>query len=217
MSDNIFVVTIDGPAGSGKGTLANIIKNKYHFAYLDTGKIYRACGYHLLQQNIDINHHDAIVNVSSNLPMDDLQNPVLMQDNIAQIASIIATIPEVRESLLQCQRNFITEQGKTHHGVVLDGRDCGTVIYPHAAVKFFLDADVEKRAIRRFQQLHDNDDNDIQEKILNDLKERDYRDRHRAQAPLKPADDAIIIDSTDLSIDIVVQKACDIIDAARKL
>lgn len=210
--DNIFVITIDGPAGSGKGTLAQAVKEYYGFAHLDTGKIYRACAWQAMENNQKFDDHDAILHIAEHLNMDDLQNPSLMRDDVAQYASKIAAIDVVRSALLSCQRDFINDKGKTHQGVVLDGRDCGTIIYPQANIKIFLQADVKKRAERRYKQLLSQNNDVIEQQILEDLQMRDKRDRERASAPLVIPQNAVIIDSSDLTIKEMTDKLCHIID-----
>ena len=193
MNNNI--IAIDGPAASGKGTVSKAISAKLQFNYLDTGKLYRAIGAKYLEgcepisaaQNLDIN----------DLKLYDLKTP-----KIAQVASEIALIPEVRASLLEFQRNF----SKKLPGAVLDGRDIGTVVCPDAKVKIFLTASLESRANRRYLELVKQDPKVSLETILEQIRQRDERDQKRISSPLVAATDAKVIDTSELSIKEAVEK-----------
>ena len=187
MSNN--VIAIDGPAASGKGTVSKAISEKLQFNYLDTGKLYRAIGAKYLEGYEPIS---AAQNFDNNdLKIYDLQKP-----EVAQVASELALIPEVRAALLQFQRNF----SKKLPGAVLDGRDIGTVVCPDAKVKIFLTASLESRANRRYSELIKQNIKISLETILEQIKQRDERDQKRRSSPLVAANDAKVIDTSELSI-----------------
>lgn len=197
-----FTIAIDGPAAAGKGTLSKAVAAHYGFAHLDTGLLYRAVGAKTLLGVEPIIAARALV-------ADDLNNADLRTPEVAQAASQVAVIPEVRAALVDFQRAFAMRSG----GAVLDGRDIGTVICPEAAVKLFVTASAEIRAERRFLELSAKGDPSTRGQVLADVKARDERDMGRAEAPLKPADDAVWIDTSDLSIDASVAKAIAVIEA----
>ena len=187
MSNN--VIAIDGPAASGKGTVSKAISEKLQFNYLDTGKLYRAIGAKYLEG------HEPI-SAAQNLDNNDLKIYDLQKPEIAQVASEIALIPEVRAALLQFQRNF----SKKLPGAVLDGRDIGTVVCPDAKVKIFLTASLKSRANRRYFELVKQDSKINLESILDQIRQRDERDQKRRTSPLIAAVDAKVIDTSELSI-----------------
>ena len=184
-----IVIAIDGPAASGKGTVSKAIAKKLQFHYLDTGKLYRAIGAKYLEG------HEPI-SAAKNLKNDDLNNYDLQKPEIAKAASEIAAIPEVRASLLEFQRNF----SRKMPGAILDGRDIGTTVCPHAKIKIFLTASLEARAHRRYLELQKTEKELKLESIINQIKERDKRDKTRSFSPLIAASDAKIFDTSDLSI-----------------
>ena len=191
-----FAIAIDGPAAAGKGTISKAIAKALGFAHLDTGLLYRAVGARHLQGEEPIAAAKA-------LSAEDLENPNLRTAVIAQAASKVAIIPEVRAALVDFQRAFARREG----GAVLDGRDIGTVICPDAEVKLYVTASAEVRALRRYKELCEKDPSTEFETVLADVKERDQRDSERATAPLKPAEDAVIIDTSELSIEDAVAAA----------
>ena len=193
MSNNI--IAIDGPAASGKGTVSKAISAKLQFNYLDTGKLYRAIGAKYLEGCEPIY-------AAQNLDENDLKLYDLKKPKIAQVASEIALIPEVRASLLEFQRNF----SKKLPGAVLDGRDIGTVVCPDAKVKIFLTASLESRANRRYFELVKQDPKISLETILEQIRQRDERDQKRISSPLVAATDAKVIDTSELSIKEAVEK-----------
>jgi len=200
------IITIDGPAASGKGTLARRLADHLDYFYLDTGKIYRLIGLEAAKKNlIPEEDGDAIVTIAQkmadNFTMDLLDNPELKSDLAGQMASRSSQFPSVRNAVLELQRSLATTPPNAKQGAVLDGRDCGTVICPQAIYKFFILADVDVRAKRRFDELQSNGDDTPYDDILNDMKMRDNRDTKRTTAPLKPADDAIIIDTSMMDAD----------------
>ena len=192
MSNN--VIAIDGPAASGKGTISKALSEKLQFNYLDTGKLYRAIGAKCLEGYEPIS-------AAQNLDENDLKVYDLKKPKIAQVASEIALIPEVRASLLEFQRNF----SKKLPGAVLDGRDIGTVVCPNAKVKIFLTASLEARANRRYFELVKQDPKISLETILEQIRQRDERDQKRISSPLVAATDAKVIDTTELSIKEAVE------------
>lgn len=198
-----FVVAIDGPAAAGKGTVSKAVAAHFGFAHLDTGLLYRAIGAKV------IGGADAIAAAQSLQP-DDLDPSTLRTAEVAQAASKVAAIPDVRRALVDFQRSFAARAG----GAVLDGRDIGTVICPDADIKLFVTASAVCRAERRFLELQAKDPQLTRESVLADVEARDKRDRDRAASPLVPADDATIIDTTDLSIADAVAQAVALIAAA---
>jgi len=201
---NRFTIAIDGPAAAGKGTISKAVAAALGYAHLDTGLLYRAVGAKTL---LGIAPMQAAVELTS----EDLQADGLRSANAAQAASKVAVIPEVRAALLDFQRAFAGRQG----GAVLDGRDIGTVICPDAEVKLFVTASPEVRAKRRWLELKQTDPAANFDAVLADVKERDHRDMHRADAPLRPAEDAVVIDTSDLDIDEAVQAALRVIESKK--
>ena len=190
-----IVIAIDGPAASGKGTVSKAISEKLRFNYLDTGKLYRAIGAKYLEGYQPVAAAQGLE--SSDLDKYDLQKP-----EIAQAASEIASIPEVRAALLEFQRNF----SKKSPGAVLDGRDIGTVVCPDANIKIFLTASLEARAKRRYIELCKHDKKIGFETILEQIRQRDARDQTRSSSPMVAASDAKIFDTSKLSINEAVDK-----------
>lgn len=191
-----FTVAIDGPAAAGKGTISKAVAAHFGFAHLDTGLLYRAVGARMLQGQ------DPIA-AAQTLTAGDLENPDLRTADVAQAASKVAVIPEVRAALLDFQRAFARRAG----GAVLDGRDIGTVICPQAEVKLYVTASAEVRAQRRFKELRDSGFDTTYDTVLSDVKTRDARDSGRADAPMKPAETALLIDTSHLTIDAAVGQA----------
>lgn len=214
------VIAIDGPAASGKGTLARRMAAHGNMAYLDTGALYRAVGNEvLLAGGNPENEADALVGaqslsgkIASEGAEKVLGNSVLKEDHVAQAASKVAAIQPVRDALMDLQRNVAKSPGDAYDGAVLDGRDIGTVICPDADLKLYITADDETRAERRTKELQSRGIEAKREAVLADLRERDKRDTSRAAAPLRPADDAIVIDTSDLSADDVFKKALQLLE-----
>jgi len=199
-----FTIAIDGPAAAGKGTVSKAVAAHFGFAHLDTGLLYRAVGAKMLAGIEPIE-------AAQTLTPQDLEDDTLRTPDVAQAASKVAVIPEVRAALLDFQRAFARRQG----GAVLDGRDIGTVICPEAEVKLFVTASAQVRAQRRYQELVVKDMATSLDAVLADVIARDERDMNRAEAPLKPAADAVTIDTSDLAIDAAVAAAIHAIDAKR--
>ncbi len=203
------VIAIDGPAASGKGTLARKLAEYYGHAYLDTGRLYRAVGLKLVNAKQDATDKAAAIAAAKSINQHDLQSKRLRQETVGNAASIVSAIPEVRQILLDYQRNYAKREG----GAVLDGRDIGTVVCPDADIKLFVTASVEARAQRRHAEIQGEGIEVVAESVLEDLKERDARDSERDVAPLKPAADAIEIDTTNMSTDEVLKRVTALIEA----
>lgn len=216
-----IVITVDGPSGAGKGTLCHALADKLGYDFLDSGAIYRILALAAVKQGISLENEDELAELGRKLnvkfvPENGEISVILENENVGdqirtaqagQNASKIAIFPKVREALLQRQRDFSSEKG-----LIADGRDMGTVVFPEAKIKFFLDASAEERTKRRVKQLQEKGFNANFDGILAEIKERDFRDRNRAVAPLIPANDALVLDSTHLSIDEVVKQALAHID-----
>ena len=202
-----FTVAIDGPAASGKGTLARDIASHFGYAHLDTGKLYRGVGLAVLAASGDPADPDAAVAAARALDPQALADPALAGDEAAQAASVVAAIPAVRAALLDFQRTFAGQPPGGAGGAVLDGRDTGTVVCPDADVKFFVTASSEVRAERRHKELLARGEPSIYARVLADIEERDRRDSTRAVAPLRPAPDAILIDTSALDAAAVLDAA----------
>jgi cytidylate kinase len=204
------IIAIDGPAASGKGTLAKRLAVHYGFKHLDSGLLYRGVGKAVMVQGRlgDVTAAIAAAQAydPARFPEDDLK-----PDDVARAASIVAAIPEVRAALVALQRNFAVQKP----GVVIDGRDIGTVIAPGAEVKIFVTATPEERARRRILELRGRGEAEDEAAVLADIKARDERDTNRAIAPLKPASDAVLLDTTHLDISSAVRAAIDIVEAVR--
>ncbi|MGI9416273.1 MAG: (d)CMP kinase [Geminicoccaceae bacterium] len=197
------IVAIDGPAGSGKTTLASRLADRFELDFLDTGLLYRATARRLLEAGAAASDEAAARDSAVAITIDDLDPDLLMTEIIGQTASKVAAIPAVRTALLDFQRRF----GEDGRGAVLVGRDIGTVVRPDATHKIFVTASVEQRAKRRCKQLQDRGVAAIYERVLEELCQRDARDRSRAVAPLLPAEDAFILDTTEQSIEVAFETA----------
>lgn len=210
------ILAIDGTFSSGKGTLAKRLSAHYGFAYLDTGKLYRAVANKALDSDTCLNDASACAKLAGTLKLSDLDNPVLKSGTVGAAASKVAVHTEVRAALFTFQKDFAVNPGAEYKGAVLDGRDIGTVICPDADVKLYVDAKPEIRAERRHAELLGYGEDITYETVFAQLTERDHRDMNRAEAPLKPADDAHLLDTTNLSIEAVVEAAKAIIAATLK-
>jgi CMP/dCMP kinase len=214
-----FVVAIDGPAASGKGTLARRLAERFALAHLDSGKLYRATALLVLAEGADPADPSAAVAAARRISPAVLGDPQLSSEAVARASSILSVLPAVRGSLLAMQRDFAVHPpmltgGAEPGGAVLDGRDIGTVVCPDAAVKLFITASPEARAGRRLGELRERGAPAIYGDVLQDMKERDARDSGRRVAPLAVAPDAITIDTTGLDAEQVFERASDIIARA---
>jgi len=208
-----MIIAIDGPAAAGKGTLARRIAQSFDFAYMDTGSLYRATAKKVLDQAIDPDDSQGCTVVALNLTPEDLHAEGLRTEEVGQAASKVSVIPEVRAALLRFQRDVAASPPGGKAGAVLDGRDVGTVVCPNADVKFFITASAEVRAERRFKELREAGEDVIYARVLEEMRERDARDMNRAVAPLKPAEDATVIDTSGLDADQVFEQARQIVAA----
>jgi len=193
-----MIITIDGPAAAGKGTLARRMAKHFNLAYLDTGLLYRAVGKKVLDQNGDPEDPELATSIAETLETTDLEADGLRTEDVGQAASMVSAVPGVRAALLAFQRSFAAEPPNGASGAVLDGRDIGTVVCPDATAKIFVTASAEVRAERRLKELLGRGSEAIYARVLEDMKERDARDSSRATAPLEPAEDAKRLDTSDL-------------------
>lgn len=202
------VIAVDGPAASGKGTLARKLAAHFGYDYLDTGKLYRAVGLAVLQAGQDPSDAEAALAAARSIDPARLDEPALAGDDAAAAASKVAAIGPVRAALKDFQLAFAGREP----GAVLDGRDIGTVICPGAPAKLFVTASVEVRAERRHKELLSRGEDSIYARVLQELKERDERDTSRADAPLRPADDAQVLDTSALTIEEAFAEALKIVE-----
>lgn len=216
----MIAVAIDGPAGAGKSTIAKKVSSALGYVYVDTGAIYRAVGLACIKNGIDEGDKDAVAKLLQEIDISIVflngEQHILLNDedvsedirteNVSMAASAVSAIPEVRKFLLDLQRNFAKRDN-----VIMDGRDIGTVVLPNAQVKIFLTASPEIRAKRRVLQLEEKGEEADYTKVLTDIVKRDYNDSNREIAPLKPADNAVIVDTSDMTLEESVKKVSDII------
>ncbi len=210
-----MIVAVDGPSASGKGTLARGLAAALDFAYLDTGLLYRAVGAAVLAAGGDPAEPAAAAAAARNLDLTALDPTPLRREAVGQAASQVAPIPEVRAALLDHQRRFAAAAPGGKAGAVLDGRDIGTVVCPRAEVKIFVTASAEERARRRHKELLERGEASIYARVVADLRERDRRDSERAVAPLQPAADAEVLDTTGIDAEAALQAALEIVEAKR--
>ncbi len=203
-----LVIAVDGPAASGKGTVARALARHYDLPYLDTGLLYRAVGVTVARTGANPEDADAAV-AATRFPDSLLDDPALRTHEASRAASIVSAIPAVRAALLDRQRGFARQP----RGAVLDGRDIGTVIAPDADAKLFITARPEIRAARRHAELSGENDGRSLAAVLADIQSRDARDRDRAAAPLVMAEDAALLDNSDLSIEAAIQRAIALVEA----
>ena len=219
MPEAVPVITIDGPSGSGKGTVAAEVARRLGWRVLDSGALYRLVGYAARKAGLELGDVEKVAGIARNLPVEFRDGRVLLDgedvtrairsETAGNDASKVAAIPQVREALLEWQRSYARPPG-----LVADGRDMGTVVFPGAAVKIFLDASAEERARRRHNQLKEQGIDVNLAGLIAEIEERDDRDRNRSVAPLKPAPDAVVIDSTSMGIDEVVARVLELVGAA---
>jgi len=205
-----MIIAIDGTTASGKGTIARRLSGYFGLPYMDTGRLYRAVGVAALKQGVPLDAAGPLADLARTLDLNDFIEHELRSAEAGKAASVVAAIPSVRQALFELQRAFATQAG----GALLDGRDIGTVIAPDADVKLWVDADVLQRSVRRWKELVGQGDMISLETVVEQLKIRDARDQGRTDAPAAMAADAILIDTTDLTIDAAVEKALAAVEAA---
>jgi cytidylate kinase len=205
------IITVDGPAASGKGTLARRLARHYGLPHLDTGLLYRGVGYLMLERNRALDDAAAAEAIAKSLDLTKLDADALRADRISEAASYVAAMPGVRAALLKMQQDFARQPG----GAVLDGRDTGTVIAPEADAKLFVTAAPEERARRRHVELATRREPTEYCEVIADIRKRDERDSERSVAPLKPAPDAVLLDTTQLDIEASFRAAIAIVEATR--
>ncbi|MEC9142399.1 MAG: (d)CMP kinase [Pseudomonadota bacterium] len=208
-----MIIAVDGSAASGKGTLAKRLAAHYDLAHLDTGALYRCLALHLITEGrtaTNVTESEAAGAVGS-IDLLMAGSAAIRTDAVAGMASVVAAMPAVRQNFVSLQRQFAT-QTPNRRGAVLDGRDIGSVILPDADFKFFIDADLEERARRRTKELQESGQSAIFRDVFEDMQDRDRRDRERPTAPLKAAEDALVIDTTQLDADSVFAMAASHID-----
>ena len=203
-----MIIAIDGSASSGKGTLAKRLAKHFGLSHLDTGALYRAVGLQLLNDGYDPKNIDEnqFIKLCVELDITLTTSPLIRTESVAEMASLVAAVPVVRAALLDLQRQFAAAPPE-QNGAILDGRDIGTVVLPDADIKFFLDANINTRAERRTKELLQARQSVIFRDVLLDMQERDRRDRCRSDSPLRPADDAIVIDTSTMDADDVMALA----------
>jgi cytidylate kinase len=206
-----MIIAIDGTTSSGKGTLAKRLAKHYGLPHLDTGLLYRAVAKSALNKGIDFKDERECALLAAHVDLAEFDERELRSAGVGAAASVVATLPAVRRALFDLQRKFAQQEG----GALLDGRDIGTVIAPDADVKLWVDASVEERARRRFLELSNMGEAVTEHDVLLQLKERDARDAQRKDAPMKPADDAIWIDTTRINPDQCLAKAVEIVEARK--
>lgn len=226
LNKDVPIITLDGPSGTGKGTICHLLAKKLQWNMLDSGAIYRVLAYEVRKNGIDFEDIHALIKAAHSLDLRFESNEknkttvILDRENVTneirseqcgQDASKIASIPEVREALLERQRAFARSPG-----LVTDGRDMGTVVFPNAMVKVYLYANPEERAKRRYLQLQESGNNVSLAQVVEELAKRDARDTARTHAPLKPAEDAVMIDTTGLTIVQVFNNVLKLIDERLK-
>ena len=203
-------IAIDGPAASGKGTLARRLAVHYGFHHLDTGLTYRGVAHALLEANMPLDNEDMACLVAEQLDLGTLNQEVLSAHDIGEAASKVAVMSRVREILVDAQREFANKEP----GAVLDGRDIGTVVCPEAEIKLYITASPEKRAQRRHREVEQKGQASEYDQILTDIIKRDERDMGRADSPLKPAENAYLIDTSEMSIETAFTTAVSLVDKA---
>ncbi len=211
------IVAIDGPAGSGKGTVSKILAEKCNLLYIDTGAMYRAIAYKCIQNNIDISEAEKVVEIAKNAKIEFIEDRTYLNGedvsqkirsmDVTRIVSPLSNIVKLREILVDMQREM-----SANSDVIMEGRDITTVVFPDATYKFYLDADVEERANRRHKENMAKGIDTSYEDVLDNIKKRDYNDMHKEVGSLIRTEDAIYIDSTNLTIDEVVEKMLETIE-----
>jgi cytidylate kinase len=214
--DTSTVIAVDGPAAAGKGTLARKLAAHYRFAYLDTGALYRAVGVAVIAAGKHPSDEMAATEAAQKLNASEIDESAIRTAEAGEAASLVAVMQPVRDAILQFQRDFAANPPNGLNGAVLDGRDIGTVVCPAADVKLFVTASAEIRAHRRWLELKGSGSDVSEAQVLEDTKERDRRDSERATSPLKPAADAHLLDTSNLSIEAAFGEAVRIIDKSMR-
>ncbi|HCU58523.1 MAG TPA: (d)CMP kinase [Alphaproteobacteria bacterium] len=215
-----MIITIDGPAAAGKGTVSKVLSEKYKLAYFDTGMIYRAVGLEVVLKGLNPENEIEALNVAKSMTFEKMmelsKNPDFRTDIGGQAASKVSAINSVRQALLKMQQDFalspVFADGTKANGVIYDGRDTGTVVCPHADIKFFVTASTEVRAMRRFKEFEAKGIQTTYEKVLEDMIARDKRDSERKSAPMKPAVDAILMDTSDMDAQTEINAVLKIVE-----
>jgi len=205
-----MIVAVDGPSASGKGSVSRRLAWHFGLHYLDTGILYRAVAREMLDKDISLDDAEMAERIARNLDVDSIDKSRLRERGVGEAASQVAAFAGVREALLEVQRTFAKRAG----GALLDGRDIGTVVCPEADAKLYITASAQTRARRRFLELRENGAEVEEWQVYDDILERDKRDRERAAAPLRKADDAYLLDTTNLDIEQAFKAALGLIDAA---
>ena len=214
-----YQIAIDGPSGTGKSTIAKTLAKKLSFIYIDTGAMYRAVALYCYRNGIDTSNEEVVVNSLDNIDINifykdgvqeiELNNEIvskeIRENHISKLSSIVSAYKDVRAMMVKIQRKL-----SSNNSVIMDGRDIGTVVLPNANLKIYMTVDDEVRAQRRYQELIEKGQDVTLEKVKQDLKERDYRDINRDISPLRKADDAIVVDNTNCTIDEIVDKICNL-------
>lgn len=208
-----FIIAVDGPAAAGKGTLARRLAVEFRLAHLDTGALYRATARDAMAAGVDPADAAAAAGIAAKLDPASLADPALRDEKVGRVASIVSAHPAVRAALLDYQRNFAYHPPNDAEGAVLDGRDVGTVVCPQATVKLFVTASLEARAGRRLRELEAAGEPADAAVVLADLQARDERDSKRAASPMKPATDAVVLDTSGLDADEAFGAAVSIVRA----
>ena len=202
-----MIIAIDGPAASGKGTIASKLAGYFNLGYLDTGILYRAVALQMLQGGINIEDPQYAEKIAREFTTSFIDKKNIRTEAVSVLASKIAALPGVRHELLHYQKSFAKNPGPDKQGAILDGRDIGTIVCPNADFKIFITADLKIRAKRRWKQLLQSDQTVIYSDILEELRSRDERDTCREEAPLVPASGSMLIDTSDMTIDVAFDVA----------
>ena len=206
-----MLIAIDGPAGSGKGTVSTFLAKHYNLRHLDTGLLYRSVALRALERNITLSDEKGLVDIANHTQCNELNNPKLKDEETAQAASKIAVIPEIRRILTDKMRHFAYAADDNFSGAILDGRDVGTVVCPNADIKIFVTADERVRMQRRSKEMGQRFGKNAD---MSHITNRDQRDKTRKVSPMKAAEDAFVLDTTTLNIDEACEKAISIINQA---
>ena len=210
-----MIIAVDGPAAAGKGTLARALADHFGFAYLDTGSLYRGVAHALLSAGHAPANEQEALKAAENLDPKAIDPVAIRTSEVGEAASIIAAMPAVRAAILALQRHFASQPPEGKPGAILDGRDIGTVVCPEAEVKLYVTASAEVRAHRRWLELKNSGSELSEAQVLEDVVARDARDTGRASSPMRPADDAHLLDTSNLSIEAAFDAAVVLIDRSR--